>query len=120
MIVAKGLGWPYLDADEIVLVMVCAAAIAGLIWGAGYIIWQQVQLELYRSRRRRAKQEQAEKDERDAIRADRERMLQMRAEGWPVDGEDLPVEQIDQIVRQATAVHRKLAAAITRRQVESD
>ncbi|TEA09077.1 hypothetical protein [Mycobacteroides salmoniphilum] len=116
MIVAAGMGWPNLDEDEIVKVMACGVVIIGLLWLAGYIIWDIIQSELYNARAHRKEKAQAEQAEREAIRADREWRQQLRAEGWPPGIEELPAEQIREIVQQATAVHHKVAAALTHSQ----
>lgn len=113
MILAEGMGWPNLDDDEILKVMACGVLIIGLLWFAGYIIWNTIQSELYNAREHRKEQAQAEQAEREARRADREWRQQMRAEGWPPGIENLPDEQIREIVQQATAVHHKVAAALT-------
>lgn len=113
MIVAQGMGWPNLDDNEIVIVMVSVAVMIGLLWGAGYYIWGIIQSDLYIARERRKEKARAAQAERDAIRADREWRQQMRAEGWPPGIESLPTEQIREIVQQATAVHYKVAAALS-------
>lgn len=110
--VASGEGWPNLDEGEVLVVLGCVVGIIGLLWWCGYKIWQLVEADRYRANRIREKQRQAD----EAERADRERMLQMRAEGWPEGVESLPVEQIREIVKQSTAVHYKVAAAVTRGQ----
>lgn len=114
MIVAQGMGWPNLDEDEIVIVIVGGAAMIGMIWLAGYMIWNIIQSELYDARESRKEKAQAEKAEREAARAERERQQQMRAEGWPPGIENLPAEQIREIVQRAVAVHHQLAIALTR------
>lgn len=114
MIVAQGMGWPNLDEDEIMIVMGCIVLIIALLWGAGYYIWGVIQSDLYLARDRRKKKAQAVQAEREARIADLEWREQMRADGWPPGIENLPAEQIREIVQQATAVHHKVAAALTR------
>lgn len=114
MIVAQGMGWPYLDDDEIMIVMVSLAVAAGLLWGICYIVWNHIQSEIRKSRDRRNKEAQAAQAEREARMADLQWREEMRADGWPPGIENLPTEQIREIVQQATAVHHKVAAALTR------
>lgn len=114
MIVAQGMGWPNLDEDEIMIVMGCIVLIIALLWGAGYYIWGVIQSDLYLARARRKKKAQAAQAEREARIADLEWREEMRADGWPPGIETLPTEQIREIVQQATAVHHKVTAALTR------
>lgn len=53
MIVAQGMGWPYLDDDEIMIVIVSLAVATALLWGICYIVWNQIQSEIRKSRDRR-------------------------------------------------------------------
>lgn len=112
MIVAQGMGWPYLDDDEIMIVIVSLAVATALLWGICYIVWNQIQSEIRKSRDRRKKEAQAAQAAREARIADLEWRQQMRADGWPPGIENLPTEQIREIVQQAMAVHYRVAAAL--------
>lgn len=111
-ILAAGMGWPNLDDDEIAQLMVVFLVMIALIGGAGYYIWQQIQGEIWDARARKAERLQVAQEQRAADRARRERVLEMRSEGWPPDIEELPSDQVVEIVRRSVAVHHKMVAAL--------
>lgn len=118
VVVAQGAGWPYLDDDEIAIVIFLSLAIIAMVLGGVYYLAQQIQGAIADVRARRAKQMKEDREKRAADAAAFEHRQQLRAEGWTDGLEEFTEEQIIEIATRARSVGHKLAAALTRKRPE--